>query len=384
MQLSNERINELRVAYLSNSTLPSRQANSVHVVNMAAAMVQNGCDVELWAYPDLSDNREMSAKEIADFYGVSPGFSLHYIRELNVPARSTLGALALAYSMRRRRDIDLVLGRHPKGCAFAALAGCRVLFETHQPVSWFPIVDRVLVRVAMACKAYIGIVTISQPLMDILREETGMQGDKFLVAHDGATVNQGIIAQVLGPAERLQVGYIGHLYPGRGVDVVVQLAHRLPSIDFHLIGGTEADINDWSGRISDLSNITLHGFVSPADASAMRLGCDVLLAPYQNDTSIPGGRVTTQWMSPLKVFEYMAAGKAIIASDLSVLREVLRPDENCLLVPPEDVDGWESAVRVLEEDSALRSRLGLVAQDDFDSHYTWQKRATNMVDFAVS
>jgi glycosyltransferase involved in cell wall biosynthesis len=80
-------------------------------------------------------------------------------------------------------------------------------------------------------------------------------------------------------------------------------------------------------------------------------------------------------MSPLKIFEYMAAGKAIIASDLPTLREVLRDRDNALLVPPDDLDAWTRAVCELAADAAERQRLGARALSDFAGQHSWQARA---------
>jgi glycosyltransferase involved in cell wall biosynthesis len=83
-------------------------------------------------------------------------------------------------------------------------------------------------------------------------------------------------------------------------------------------------------------------------------------------------------MSPLKVFEYMSSGKAIVCADFPVLREVLS-DDNAILVNPEDRDGWVSAIERLK-DRNLREQLGQQAYQDFLEHYTWKKRAAKVLE----
>jgi len=84
-------------------------------------------------------------------------------------------------------------------------------------------------------------------------------------------------------------------------------------------------------------------------------------------------------MSPLKMFEYMAAGKPIIASDLPVLREVLAHEHNALLVPPQNLEAWLAAVRRLQDDEQLRQELGRTASREQASLYSWDARARTVL-----
>jgi glycosyltransferase involved in cell wall biosynthesis len=85
-------------------------------------------------------------------------------------------------------------------------------------------------------------------------------------------------------------------------------------------------------------------------------------------------------MSPLKVFEYMAAGKAIVCSDLPVLREVLEHERTALLVPPDDRDAWVGALVRLARDVPFRHCLGAAARRELEDKYTWQRRAQRVLE----
>ena len=82
---------------------------------------------------------------------------------------------------------------------------------------------------------------------------------------------------------------------------------------------------------------------------------------------------TTPWMSPMKLFEYMSASKAIISSDFTVLREILN-DKNSILVEPSNKIAWFKALKLLERDKILRKQLSLQAKKDFEEKYTWDRR----------
>ncbi len=159
------------------------------------------------------------------------------------------------------------------------------------------------------------------------------------------------------------------------------MARRVPDADFHLVGGNPEDVDFWQKQLAGRHpNVFLHGFVPPPVAEAMRAWADVLVAPYQEKVSVHGGGGNTvEWMSPLKIFFFLAAGKAILSSDLPVLHEVLRPGENALLCPPADVTAWVSALLRLRDNADLRQSLGAKAQEDFLSHYTWEARAKTIL-----
>jgi glycosyltransferase involved in cell wall biosynthesis len=81
----------------------------------------------------------------------------------------------------------------------------------------------------------------------------------------------------------------------------------------------------------------------------------------------------------MKLFEYMATGKVIVASDLPVLGEVLRNGENALIVPVSEIDAWEDAIRRLGSDEQMRMQLGKAARRECLSKYTWEGRAETVL-----
>jgi len=369
----------MKIVYIIASTIPSRTANSIHVMKMCQAFAQNGHEVTL-IVPDNQANCEPGVEDVFDFYGVERCFEILYLPLLPVKGKGLIFG-ALAGGKAKRLQPDLVYGRDLPGCFSASLQGLPVVFESHAPIegSFYSTIFRMFIKRPTLRK----FVVITHALKDYYSERYPFLSEKIIVAPDGADPVSKSIKSVALPnkGKRLQVGYVGHLYPGRGIDVIYQLAERCPWADFHVVGGTNEDIDTIRTRMASLANLHLHGFIPPAEVERYRIAFDILLAPYQRKVSVAGGGTTTteKWMSPLKVFEYMAAGKPIICSDIPVLREVLVDKQNALLCDPENIDSWEKALITLSGNESMRIQLGETAQKDFARRYSWRSRAEKLL-----
>jgi glycosyltransferase involved in cell wall biosynthesis len=177
--------------------------------------------------------------------------------------------------------------------------------------------------------------------------------------------------------------YVGHLYPGKGVEIVTAMASRMPQADFHVVGGTEEDLALWQEAAGQMANLHFHGHVPSALTGAYHRRADVLLAPCQEQICVGGWQTRHRdiggYTSPLKVFEYMASRKPMICSDLPVIREVLSDGENALLVPPADVDAWVQAAMWLFSHPAEAEWLAANAYEMLRAQFTWDSRAARVL-----
>jgi glycosyltransferase involved in cell wall biosynthesis len=127
-----------------------------------------------------------------------------------------------------------------------------------------------------------------------------------------------------------------------------------------------------------LENLTLLGFISNTRLPLYQAACEALLMPYQRQVAASSGGDIARYLSPMKVFEYLACGRAILSSDLPVLREVLNP-ENAILLPMEDIDAWATAIRNLQENPVFCARLAEQARRDAQK-YSWEARARHILE----
>lgn len=367
----------MKIVYLSVARIPSRFANSVHVMKMCNAFAANGVKATLFA-PNFP-TADFQDRDVYEFYGVKQAFDLEKLPWPKLKGAGHIYGRRAAQKAQAMQP-DIVYGRDLIGCYWAVRYGLPTILEAHRPISSEKFMTRLLFKRMAGKPNFLRLVVISEALRNIFIEENSVSADKLLVAHDGADVDSEIVpAEELGSNDRLQVGYIGHLYKGRGVELIVTAAQAIPSVDFHVVGGTDDDVAYWRTQTTDTPNVYFHGFVPPARIAQYRAAFDVLLAPYQRTVTILGQGDTSKWMSPLKLFEYMAAGKAIVCSDLPVLREVLAHNDTALLCAPDNIDEWKRAILTLKEDRQLRNAIGENARSEFLARYTWKKRAQTVV-----
>lgn len=368
----------MKLVYVANSIVPSRTANSIHIMKMCAAFARNGHDVTLLV--PRRPERSRNVPDIFAYYGTDPSFRLRMLPWMGLKGRAFVFAW-LAALQARKIEADFVYGRAVHGCYLAALAGIPAMFESHAPVTDFDRVGAWMFKRLIGHPRFRGLVVISEALRRHYEMHYPELAGRITTAPDAADELPGVDRQRAAANEagrRLKVGYVGHLYRGKGMDLIVKLAAVCSWADFHIIGGMQRDIDEWRARCAGLANVVFHGFCPPAQVQEQMAQLDVMLAPYQKTVAAFGGKHDiARWMSPLKIFEYMAARKPMIASDLPVLREVL-DESNAILVDPEDVDGWMRALSALQ-DPDLRERIAAKAHRDFLASYTWQARARRVL-----
>ena len=363
----------MNIHYFSRSALPSQTANSVHVMKMCSAFAGLGHTVFLYGRPG-----SLTASSLHDLYNVANNFSIALTRHLDVRILGNALYAVLTFTKALRRTSfstqdTFFYGRDIYTLALPALAGIPFGVEVHS----FPQTPRLekTLRNLFTARSFRGLVVISSPLRDYYQKTYGLEN--VFVAHDGADV----------PAARsrncgcgsLRVVYAGSLYKGRGISLIAELAERCPEYTFVIAGGSPEQI---AALESHPVNMSFTGFLRQQEVQALLASADVLLAPYQRSVAVEGNTGdTAAFMSPLKIFEYMSHGKAIIASDLPAIREIVGATQTvCTLCDPEDTGAWEKALRDFATNPALREVKGDAAYVLLTQTYSWPKRARNILE----
>ncbi len=362
----------MKITYISASPIPSRQANSIQIVNMCEAFANHGHDVTLVT----PSNATVSVNDVYEFYGVEPVFEITSLPwyPLKGYQYSTMAALS-AY----RRRSDLVYSRSIAGCYFSVKLGLNAVYESHSPADRLhPITDRMF-RSLLTHDNFVRFVVISDALNEYYSSRHELDG-LIRTAHDAAEFDSATPIQEITSRDGFQAGYVGQLYEGKGVHFLEDLAQERTDVTFHVVGGNRQDVRSWKTRTADLPNMTFHGFVEPGQVPDYLVSFDTLLAPYrQRVLGASGETDLSRWMSPLKLFEYMAAERPIVCSDLPVLREVLSDSETALLCPPDDIEEWSRAISYLQENPSEAMNMSSNARQTYESKHTYHARAEQVL-----
>ena len=366
----------MKIACISASVVPSGTANSIQAMKVCQSLAQIGHEVRLW----LPGGAPVPWETLAEQYGLENPFAIDWL-----PANPRLRRYDFAWNALRAArawKADAVYTWVPQAGLLSLWAGLPMLLELHDRPTGR--VGPWLFRRVVRHPAKKRLLFITHALQRALENEQGVRirAGEALVAPDGVDLERyaGLpTAQEarcqLGLAEGLTAGYTGHLYPGRGTDVLVRLAQAFPEVNFLWVGGRPNDVVQWRTRAAQmgLTNLTLTGFVPNARIPLYQAAAEILLMPYETSVSVSGGGNTADICSPMKMFEYMAAGRTILSSDLPVLHEVLDP--SCaIFCPPEDAPAWVQAFDRAARDADLRARLASAARDAVQG-YSWVERA---------
>jgi glycosyltransferase involved in cell wall biosynthesis len=343
-------------------------------------------------------------------------------------------AAALPFEIARRRP-DVVFARDLRTARLAAgpahAIGARLAFEVHGLPSYevahgagranLPAsqIARLRTLESEVFERADRIVTITECCRQILLDAYGVPAERVQTVADGTTVRTPASATDSPTSAMLDAGamsdagaihrarttptssvgahfiapdrgegppsifYVGQLYPWKGAGLVVDVAARVPEARVVIVGGQtnwtqdDPDIAALGERARQLGvreRVELRGHVPYDQVPGVLTQASVALLP------LPDEPVARLFTSPLKLFDYMAAGVPIVASDLPALREVLRDNENALLARPDDPDAFAAAVNRILADRALAERLGAQARADV-GRYSWEARAEALLGF---
>ncbi|MFQ5630799.1 MAG: glycosyltransferase family 4 protein [bacterium] len=227
------------------------------------------------------------------------------------------------------------------------------------------------------------IIAISNILKDFYVDK-GVPADKIHVIPNGADPEKfkpgekpNDLAEKLDLQDKVVIGWIGSLFGWSGIENLISLAlhalEKYPNVAFLMVGGgankeffeRKLHVNGYAPRV------VLPGTVSHEEVADYLACMDIVIAPYP--------KLPLWYPSSMKVFEYMSAGKAVLASDVGQIGEIIQDGKNGFLFDPDKGDDLTAKTLKLIEDENLRRMLGQKARDDVLEKYTWEGHAKTMI-----
>ena len=386
--------------YLANARLPTEKAHGLQIVENCEALAAAGADVTL-VIPRRRNTAQMRASgDLWSHYGVERTFGIRRVACLDLfplgrwleavafPVQTLTFALALAASS-RRHPADVYYSRDMLSLLVlsALVPPRRLAYEVHTlSRSW------VGARLQRLCLRRVGaILAVTNGLSADLVERAGRRvtviRDGFRERRFANLPDRTEARRAWGlPPDAFIVGYAGRLETmavSKGVEALADAAALVRDIPLHVsvAGGpssmVEALGRRWAACGLAEDRFHAHGEVRAAQVPALLAAIDVGVL------TMPSTEHFARHASPLKLFEYMAAGTAIVASSLPSVREVLTDGETALLVAPGDIGALAGALARLHEDPELRTRLGAAARNAA-ARYAWRSRAATILGTVIA
>jgi glycosyltransferase involved in cell wall biosynthesis len=366
----------VNIAVITTSQVPSNTANSIQALKVCQALAQVDGPVRLW----VPGSRSTDWEALAGHYGLQTPFEITWLPSYRVLRRYDFAWNALSEA--RRWGARVIYTWTAQAAILALYQKLPVIYEVHDRPSG-RVGPRLYRRIVLASGKK-RLLVITEALRQRLEEQFGLPlpPEVAQIAPSGVDLERytelpdAIAARrTLGLPERVTVGYTGHFYAGRGVEMLLRLAQHFPQAQFVWVGGQPEHVEHWRKELNTqgLNNVLLTGFVENSKLPLYQAAADILLMPYARSVAVSGGGDTADVCSPMKMFDYMAAGRAIISSDLPVLHEVLN-EQNAVFCPPDDPAAWEQALESLLANTARRDALAAQARRDVQD-YTLQERA---------
>jgi len=390
----------MKILIIAPTEIPARRANTLQVMKMAQALSISGHQVRLVS-PQAGLNETPDWDNIARHYGLKEPFQIDWLPTHPRLRRYDYGLRAV--NLAQKWGADLVYTRLPQAAAIASKRGLATIFEIHDLPQGA--IGPWLFRSFLKSRGARRLVVITQALAADLKNLFNAPAEPpfTIIAPDGIDLERykdfltteaarlklgqeliirnlnGLQTPAIQP-DQFVAGYTGNLYPGRGIELLLALAARLPDITFLIVGGEPKEIAQLQARIDGLGlkNMIPAGFVPNAGLPVYQAACNVLLMPYQQRVSASSGGDIAPYLSPMKLFEYLACERAIISSDLPVLKEVLNSD-NAILLPHDDIEAWVDALQRLKTDPKYLSGLASQARQDAE-RYTWKERSARILE----
>ncbi len=363
----------MEMLYLANIRLPTEKAHGIQIMKTCEALAKAGIEIELV----VPIRRNKLTTNPFAYYGVPENsFKIVTLRVPDLIRYGRLGFLisSIWFSERARWGksfwtADIIYSRDALVLVQYLLLGRKLVFEAHAKPSF---VARIVARHAYR------VVVISNALREVF-VAAGIPRERIVVAPDAVDEHLFDTVPVKSEAREILglllaqhiVVYTGHLYARKGADTLAEAATRIPEALFVFVGGTAEDIARFKKRWGSQENIHIVGHVAPERVPLYLRAADVLVIPNSGKSED-----TARFASPMKLFEYMASGTPIVASDVPSIREILS-EKAAQFVDADNPDRLAEGIQVILFDTVRAGGKAIAARSAAGA-YTWKKRVARI------
>lgn len=373
----------MRIFLLYHGRFPSEKAASLFAAQEATSFAHAGTETVLVVPRRIGRIRE----EAHRYFGLINPLAVTFVPTLDLFFFPFIGRVAqdvstaffslfsFLYLLSKARRDDWIISNEPLPLLFASLRFGNTLYEVHD----FP--ENKTFFFTIIFRRMRGILATNKWKAEEITKRFKADRNKIFFepnAVDVTTFDPPLSRQEareqLGLPDGHIVVYTGHLYEWKGVRTLAQAAELLQDVQTYIVGGTAYDIERFCEKYSHLSNVHIIGHRAHSEIPLWQRAADVLVLP-----NTAAEEISARYTSPMKLFEYMASGTPIVASDLPSISEIAAG--RAILVPPDDPTALAKGIeRVLGRGAELEA---LSAREWVHDH-SWDRRAKRILQNMVS
>lgn len=362
----------MRILFVAFSGIPSNSAQSINVTRGCSAMAELGHEVTLLV-PATHPER-LAHEDVFRFYDIPENFKIKYLPSPAFRGGRTLFTWSVAlYAFRHKAG--LVFNRYLRSAMLCARLGLPVIYDLHSPIKSK---GRNISTLAKTGKLRLLVTNTELMRRNIIGHQLpGLDPNIVFPIPTGRNPlrTQPDPIRLPKTTQGWNIGFVGKLQVQKGMAMIAELAGRLPGHDFHIVGGDAKQIAAWRAKMPS-KNVHFHGYVPQGDVGRYIASMDACLVPNEPHPENPDGVL---YSSPMKALDYMAHGKAILASDVVEMREIVTPDE-AILLPYDDPAAWAAAIEGLDRQQI--DALGQAALARLETKLTMRARYARILEAA--
>jgi len=380
----------LKIVYITNARLPTEKAHGVQILKMIQAFSGLGNQTIL-IHPKRHQKEISHKTNVFKFYGIEKTFEVKplkfvdpYIFRPFMPKflyrffsfliDFMWGIFAVNYSKKYNPDFLIFRDNTPFGLFFSYLFRMPSVIEFHDMP---PFISKRIFKFVLKRSKIIKCFGVTKKLSSDLENYFGFDKNVIKVLHDAVDLEEFINKpEINNTSSKPILTYCGSLSYEKGTDLLIEAASKLEGFQIIIVGGLDADVKIYSEKARNLNinNIRFIGQVLPFEVVNYLNSSDILLLPSSGKS-----KKSREYTSAMKLFEYLATGVPIVASDIPSNTEILTENKNCILFNSDDSDNLSQEVKKLWKDYSLREKISKNSIE-LSRQFTWKNRCKVIIE----